>query len=133
MVFELHPQLAADTTVITEWSLSSVLLMNDSRYPWLILVPRIAGMRDLIDLSPAHYTELTGEIDRASRALKTLFTPHKLNIAALGNIVEQLHVHVIARQTEDDAWPAPVWGKHPALPYGEDTRNRMIEQLLSVL
>lgn len=130
-MFELDPRLKADTVAVTEWPLSSVLLMNDRQYPWLILVPRVPGMRDLIDLAPDDVQALNGEIDRAARALKALFDPYKLNVASLGNMVEQLHVHVIARQTDDAAWPAPVWGRHPAVPYEAGERDVMIERLLS--
>ena len=111
--FALHPRLAADTVVVTDLPLCRVLLMDDARWPWLILVPRRAGVRELIDLSPAAQQALTGEIARASRTLQTLFSPDKLNVAALGNVVEQLHVHVIARWRGDPAWPAPVWGFQP--------------------
>lgn len=91
--------------------------MNDSRYPWLILVPRLPALRELADLSRDQQHSLLDEIHRASTALGTLGAFDKLNIGALGNIVEQLHVHVIARKHGDDAWPAPVWGRGSAVPY----------------
>lgn len=93
--------------------------MDDARFPWLILVPRVPGARDLIDLDEAHRTVLWREVARASEALRALCTPHKLNVAALGNVVEQLHVHVIARFKDDAAWPRPVWGVGTAQPYAE--------------
>jgi len=117
--FVLDPTLQRDTHFICEMSLSTVLLMDDARFPWLIVVPRVVGARDLIDLDEAHRIVLWREVARASEALRTLCTPHKLNVAALGNVVEQLHVHVIARFRDDAAWPRPVWGTGTAQPYAE--------------
>ena len=114
--WHLHPQLADDTAPVIELALCEVRLMDDANHPWLVLVPRVAGAVELIDLDPVQRTQLTSEIDAASRALKALFKPHKLNIAALGNLVPQLHVHVIARSTDDIAWPRPVWGAANARP-----------------
>lgn len=108
--FALDPRLVTDTVAVADLPLCRVLLMNDARWPWLILVPRRTGVRELIDLSPAEQQVLTGEIALASHAMKALYAPDKLNVAALGNMVEQLHVHVIARYHGDPAWPAPVWG-----------------------
>ena len=108
--FELDVRLATDTHLVGDLELSSVLLMNDARFPWLILVPRRTGMRDLIDLVPAEQHVLLDEIGRCSTALRNMDKPDKLNIAALGNVVAQLHVHVIARNMHDAAWPRPVWG-----------------------
>src|SRR3546814_13562644 len=85
--------------------------MDDSNYPWLVLVPRVAGASELVDLDPMQRRELGDEIDQASRLLRDAFVPFKLNVAALGNLVPQLHVHVIARFETDPAWPAPVWGR----------------------
>ncbi|MEQ8665493.1 MAG: HIT family protein [Rhodospirillales bacterium] len=131
MAFELDPKLDADTHPVIDWALSTVRLMDDQRYPWLILVPRRGGVRDLIDLAPSDRYVLSDEIDMAAKVLRTLFAPYKLNIASLGNIVEQLHVHVIARQIDDDAWPAPVWGKHPPLVYDAVERDELIARLRS--
>jgi diadenosine tetraphosphate (Ap4A) HIT family hydrolase len=108
--FALHPRLAADTVFIADWPLCRVLLMDDVRYPWLILVPRRSGVREIIDLSSADQALLLREIGQASRAIKKALKPEKLNVAALGNVVPQLHVHVIARFTDDPAWPRPIWG-----------------------
>lgn len=116
--FVLHAQLAADTVALSDWPLCRVLLMNDQRYPWLVLVPRRAGASELIDLEVDDQAALWAEIDRASRTLKNLLKPDKLNVAALGNVVAQLHVHVLARFRNDAAWPKPVWGAVPVLPYG---------------
>ena len=115
--FALDPSLAGDTVPLEDWALCRVLLMNDAQYPWLILVPARPGLRDFHDLEPADLALATGEITRASKALQSLFTPVKLNVAALGNMVPQLHIHVIARFADDAAWPKPVWGVRPAEPY----------------
>lgn len=117
--FSLHPRLAADTLEIGDWPLCRVRLMNDSRFPWLILVPMRADMREIIDLLPGDQTALLQEINLASRALQTAYRPDKLNVAALGNMVPQLHIHVIVRATTDAVWPNPVWGQGAAQPYAD--------------
>src|SRR3546814_2897954 len=99
--YELHPQLAADTHPVASFALSDLRLMDDSNYPWLVLVPRVAGASELVDLDPMQRRELGDEIDQASRLLRDAFVPFKLNVAALGNLVPQLHVHVIARFEND--------------------------------
>jgi diadenosine tetraphosphate (Ap4A) HIT family hydrolase len=103
--------------------------MNDANYPWLVLVPRVDGMRDLVDLDDAAQLQLMREISTVSHALKSLYAPHKLNVAALGNQVAQLHVHVIARQTDDAAWPTPVWGRVPARPYDATALAARVQML----
>ena len=115
--FTLHAQLAADTFAVGEFELCSLLLMNDATYPWLILVPHVAAARELVDLDERQQSMLMREVTRCSHALQRLFAPDKLNVAALGNVVPQLHVHVIARHRGDPAWPAPIWGRVPAQPY----------------
>ena len=115
--FELHPQLLADTHFVRDLQLSRVLLMDDARYAWLILVPRRADMRDWIDLPYAEQHRLLDEIELCSRALRVVARPDKLNVAALGNMVPQLHVHVVARHVGDAAWPKPVWGVGERIPY----------------
>ncbi len=115
--FFLHPRLAADTLEVGDWPLCRVRLMNDSRFPWLILVPMRADMREIIYLLTGDQTLCLPELTLASRALQTAFRPDKLNVAALGNMVPQLHIHVIARTTGDAAWPSPVWGQGTAQPY----------------
>ena len=117
--FAIDPSLARDTVPLEAWALCRVLLMHDAQYPWLILVPARPGLRDFHDLEPADLALATGEITRASKALQSMFTPVKLNVAALGNMVPQLHIHVIARFANDAAWPKPVWGVRPAEPYDE--------------
>lgn len=117
MTFTLHERLAADTLRVGSLPLSELLLMNDSRFPWCILVPRRNGMRDIIDLLPADIDQLNRESVALQRALRSIFAPDKLNVAAIGNLVPQLHVHHIARFAGDSEWPAPVWGRGTAQPY----------------
>ena len=111
--WSLHPQLAQETVPIGDLPLARMLLANDANYPWLIIVPRLPGLVELIDLEENAQVQLLGEIAAAARALKTITECDKLNIAALGNQVPQLHVHIIART--DAAWPKPVWGVKPTL------------------
>lgn len=118
--FELHPRLDADTMRVTTLDLCQVLLMKDSRYPWLVLVPEIPGLRDLHDLESDDQVVAIKEIDRVSRALQKIYKPDKMNVAALGNMVPQLHIHIIARFVDDAAWPAPVWGIGDPEPYTAD-------------
>jgi diadenosine tetraphosphate (Ap4A) HIT family hydrolase len=127
--FSLHPQLARDTVPIGNLAVSRVLLMNDANYPWLILVPRREGAVELIDLSEDDRQQLTREIALASTALKTLTGCEKLNVAAIGNVVPQLHVHIVARRHSDAAWPKPVWGTVPALPYDARVRDGFVAAL----
>lgn len=127
--FALDPRLATDTHPITQWPLCDVLLMDDARYPWLILVPRVPGARELIDLDESTRTQMRKETDAAAECLRSATTPDKLNIAALGNVVEQLHVHVIARFRDDDAWPKPVWGFHPPIRRNDETRAALIRRI----
>jgi diadenosine tetraphosphate (Ap4A) HIT family hydrolase len=118
-VWSLHPQLAQDSVPVGDLPLARVLLANDANYPWLILVPRLPGLVELIDLEENAQAQLLGEISAAARALKKITACDKLNIATLGNQVAQLHVHVIARRRGDPAWPKPVWGVKPALSYAQ--------------
>ncbi len=131
--FSLHSQLAADTFPVGDLSLSAALLMNDARFPWIILVPRRPDVRDLIDLSEADAGAMSGEIRQVSRAMKDLFKPFKMNVAALGNMVPQLHIHIIARFQEDAAWPRPVWGVGERQPYGAALRDERIGMLRAAL
>lgn len=131
--FELHPTLAADTAEVTRWPLSHVLLSRDARYPWLLLVPARADMRDMHDLDPTDQATLMTEIDRASRALVSLYDPDKINVGALGNMVPQLHIHVVARFRTDDAWPGPIWGAHPPRSYGAEALEDTLRNLRDAL
>jgi diadenosine tetraphosphate (Ap4A) HIT family hydrolase len=125
----LHPQLAADTVAIGDLPLGRVLLSNDANYPWTILVPRRAGIREIHELSEADQQQLLRESSWLARALIAEFAPTKLNIAALGNVVPQLHVHHIARFDHDPAWPAPIWGRVPATAYDAADRAVRIASL----
>jgi diadenosine tetraphosphate (Ap4A) HIT family hydrolase len=133
MSFALDPRLAGESHVIGELSLSRLLLMDDARYPWLILVPRIAGARELFDLDGRDRAALLAELDAVGRALETLLHPDKFNIAALGNVVSQLHVHVIARYSADAAWPKPVWAHGERVPYEAAALARRMAELRDAL
>ncbi len=115
--FSLHPRLSADTIFVADWILSRVLVMNDARYPWLILVPRRGGLTEIFDLDMIARQTLIEEIARAGEGLKKLTSAVKINIGALGNVVPQLHIHIVARRPGDAAWPGPVWGQGAAQPY----------------
>lgn len=127
-LFALHPQLTADTLWVHGFELSDLLLMNDKRFPWVILVPRQANARELTDLDAAARHKLMDEIAFVSTAMDRLFQPAKINVAALGNMVPQLHVHIIARMTDDAAWPNPVWGT-AAEPYSPDAAESTLQAL----
>jgi len=131
--FTLDERLAADTVFITNWPLSRVLLMNDARYSWLVLVPRRADVSELYELAAADRAHLIEEIARASAALKSASGAAKINVGALGNIVAQLHVHVVARSPGDAAWPGPVWGNGQAIPYEPDRSDALIARLRAAL
>ena len=131
--WRLHPQLADDTHPLAQFALCELRLMDDANHPWLILVPRVENAVELTDLNPAQQTQLIQDIDRASRALQTAVKPHKLNVAALGNIVPQLHVHVIARFRDDIAWPRPVWGTASAQSYSPELLIARVEVLRDAL
>jgi len=131
--FTHHPQLAADTVMVGDLTLSRVLVTNDANYPWLILVPRRANVSELIDLNEADRTQLINEIASASRALKDITGCDKLNVAALGNMVAQLHVHVIARRKDDAAWPKPIWGATPVKAYAAADLDRIVGALQRAL
>jgi diadenosine tetraphosphate (Ap4A) HIT family hydrolase len=131
--FTLHPQLAADTVAVGDLALCRVLLSKDANYPWLILVPRRSDIVELIDLTAVDRAALSAEIDAAARALKATVPCDKLNVAALGNMVPQLHVHIIARRHGDPAWPKPVWGAVPAIAYNPAIRDGFVMALQRAL
>jgi len=131
--FILHSKLAADTFEVLSLKVSQLLLMNDARYPWLILVPEVSDMRDLHNLSAKQYHSVTQEIAQVSKVLESVTQAHKMNVGALGNMVPQLHIHIIARQTNDAAWPAPVWGVGEAQPYSQDAAKILVQQIASKL
>jgi diadenosine tetraphosphate (Ap4A) HIT family hydrolase len=125
----LHPQLQRDTINIGDLPLARVLIINDANYPWLLLVPRRTAVVEIIDLDERDQAQLMTEIARVGRALKAVTQCDKLNIAALGNIVPQLHVHVIARRQGDPAWPRPVWGHAPPLAYDKAELGEFVGEL----
>jgi diadenosine tetraphosphate (Ap4A) HIT family hydrolase len=126
--FSLDPRLIADTHAVGDLALCSVLLMDDARFPWLILVPRRPAASELTDLSDADAATLTGEIRLTIKVIQALAKPDKVNVAALGNVVAQLHVHVIARFRSDPAWPDPVWGRGERKPYPLHARAQILER-----
>lgn len=128
-MFSLHPTLANDTCRIIDLPLSRVLLMKDKGFLWLILVPRREGVKEIHELTPDDRALLIEEVSLASTILAKLFNPAKINVGALGNIVPQLHVHVIARFEADRAWPGPVWGNGPKEPYAEEELALIVTRL----
>lgn len=129
--FSLDPRLAADTHFVTSLELCDVLLMNDTRFVWLILVPRVDGAVEIFHLDETQKTQLWSEVDLLSGVLLSLTNCEKLNVGALGNIVRQLHLHLVARETSDAAWPGPVWGNGTAKPYSEDAIATLLNKIKS--
>ncbi|ALV29881.1 HIT domain-containing protein [Pannonibacter phragmitetus] len=131
--FDLNPRLEGDSLHVTDLPLCAVRLMKDANYPWVLLVPRHSDLIEIIDLSEEDRLQLMREIARVSEALRAITACEKLNVGALGNMVSQLHLHIIARFHEDPAWPGPVWGAVPAKPYepgvAEDLINRLRAEL----
>lgn len=129
IAFVLDPRLENDTFAIADWPLCQVRLIKDARYVWLVLIPKRAGITEIIDLVPIDRVRLSAEIDRAAAGLKRSVPCDKLNIAALGNMVAQLHVHVIARRKTDAAWPKPVWGLGNPEAYDDAELTALITRL----
>jgi diadenosine tetraphosphate (Ap4A) HIT family hydrolase len=127
--WSLHPQLEQDTQTIGDLPLSRLLVSNDASFPWLLLVPRQPDASEIIDLDAAGQRQLMAEIAAVSAALKAVTACDKLNIAAIGNVVPQLHVHIIARHRDDLAWPRPVWGAVPARAWDPAARERLMAAL----
>jgi diadenosine tetraphosphate (Ap4A) HIT family hydrolase len=132
-MFELHPRLAEDSLVIGRFDLSLLLLSKDANYPWCILVPQVDDVFEIHHLSEEEQVQLIRESCRLSEVMTSLFDAHKMNVAALGNVVRQLHVHHIARFEDDLAWPQPIWGKLPAKAYGADQLAERIKRLQNAL
>jgi diadenosine tetraphosphate (Ap4A) HIT family hydrolase len=132
-MFELDTRLRADTLPVGDLPLCRVLLMNDCRYPWLILVPRVADASEILDLCARDRDRLWQEVQLASRVLHTHCPGDKLNLGALGNLVPQLHFHVLMRQRQDPAWPGPVWGHSAARPYPQAQAQQVIATLQAAL
>ena len=125
----LHPQLASDSRHIGDLPLSQARVMHDANYPWLVLVPRRAGASEIVDLDPGDRAQLMTEIADAGRVLKSVTRCDKLNVAAIGNVVPQLHVHIVARRRDDAAWPRPVWGAAPPRAYEPDALAALIDAI----
>lgn len=132
-MFELHPRLAQDTLVVGDFPLSRLLLMKDASYPWFILVPRRTGVREIFELTDEDQHQLLKESSRLAKVLCRQFKADKLNIAALGNLVPQLHIHHIVRYRSDPAWPQPVWGLLPAQPYPQGIMQEICTDLAGQL
>lgn len=127
--FTLHPRLAEDAVTLGRFGLCRLLLMNDSRYPWFILVPEKTGLTEIYQLSQADQIILTAESSLLAENLAAFYQADKMNIAAIGNLVPQLHIHHIVRYKTDAAWPAPVWGKFDRIPYTQDRIAAITEQV----
>ncbi len=132
-MYELHHQLKQDTFYLGHFKLCDVLLMNDARYPWVILVPRRENITEVFQLSDADQHLLSIESANLAKQLSSLVAADKMNIAALGNIVSQLHIHHVARYQTDEAWPAPIWGTGSAVIYSEGESLAVAEQMKMVL
>lgn len=132
-MFTLHERLEADTAHIIDWPLCSILLMNDASYPWIVLVPRRHGVVEIHELDKDDREVLMEEIAQAARLLQNATKADKINVAALGNVVPQLHVHVIARFATDAAWPRPIWGVVPAQPFTADALAAEAARLAKLL
>ena len=132
-MFEMDKRLVGDTVELGDFALSRVLLMNDSRYPWLILVPRVVDASEVFDLQLEQQQELWQETQIVAHALKHAFAADKINIATLGNVVSQLHMHIVVRMQNDEAWPAPIWGRGIAQPYSESALIEMRTRLQAAL
>ena len=131
--FSIDPKIVADTIPVAALRLSDLRLMNDARFPWVLLVPRQPGAAEIIDLDEGERALLLDEIASVSTALKAITRCDKLNVAALGNQVRQLHIHVVARFVGDAAWPRPVWGSGEAVAYEAAVRDRLIGTLIASL
>ena len=127
--FKLDRQLEQDTVLVADWHLCQVRLMNDSRYPWVILIPKVEDVSEIHQLADEQQQLLLGESVRLSKALEQLFAPYKLNVAALGNMVRQLHIHHIVRFEDDASFPRPVWGVGDAVPYEAEALNETVNGL----
>ena len=132
-MFQLHPTLAKDSFMVGDFPLSTCRLINDCQFPWLILVPRVAGIKEIYELSAADQAQFLRESSWLSSQLAKTFSADKMNVAALGNQVPQLHFHHIVRYQNDLAWPNPVWGVSPAVPYTKEVLTAMQQTLMMAL
>lgn len=133
MDFDLHERLRGDTEFVLALGLCQLRLMDDRRWPWLVLVPQRPGIEELFELKPLDQALLTFETNLAAEALNKVTDATKVNVGALGNIVRQLHVHVIARHENDPNWPGPVWGFGTREPYGADEKKALIDKILKAI
>lgn len=131
--YQLHPRLAADTIALGETSLCELRLMNDCTWPWVLLVPRRHGVREIYELTEREQQQLLRESSALGQGLMSLFQGDKLNVAALGNMVPQLHLHHIVRHQGDPAWPGPVWGAQPPVHYSDAQRELVLQKLAPVI
>ena len=131
--FELDSRIDKDSELVKKLVLCQLRLQNDSRWPWLVMVPERSGMSEIFDLSPSEQTLLSAEINRVSAAFKQVTGATKINVGALGNIVRQLHVHVIARFEGDPNWPGPIWGFGHPTPYEQPQKQNLIKKLVEAL
>ncbi len=131
--FQLHPRLEADSRLVSEEGICQLRLINDSRFPWLILVPQIPDVKEMYQIPLAQRQQIHSLTDRIAEQMASTFDADKMNVAAIGNVVPQLHIHVIARRTGDAAWPAPVWGFGEAIPYSSETSEGVITKLRQML
>lgn len=132
-MFQLDERLQQDTCWLADLPLCRVLLMNDARYPWLILVPRVAAVSEVFELDEAQQQQLWDETRLLARALQQVFGADKMNLGALGNVVRQLHMHLVVRMEGDDSWPAPVWSRGVAQPYSETEQDAVRREMLRAL
>lgn len=128
-MFELHEQLKKDTVLVGQFKLCLVLLHKDANYPWVILVPKRSKMREIHHLAEEDQLQLIRESSHLSEVMTSIFTPTTMNVAALGNMVPQLHVHHVARFTDDAAWPGVIWGANPAKEYDKEVFEERLARL----
>lgn len=131
--FRLDERLARDSVLITQLGLCQMRLQNDKRWPWIVLVPQRNDKSELFELTPLDQALVTFETNQVASALKQLTGATKINVGALGNIVRQLHVHIIARKDGDECWPGPIWGHGTAVPYADDDRHDLMKKLAGAL
>lgn len=132
-MYQLHPRLKADTFAVCKLTLCELRLLNDSRFPWFILVPRRVDVTEVHQLREADQHRLIQESSRVSAALNEICSPDKINVAALGNLVPQLHWHVVARNRDDACWPGPVWGCGDTQPYTDQAATELIDSMMQLL
>lgn len=131
--FELHELLQRDTIELFDFPLCKLVLMNDSQYPWFVLVPQVDDVKDIYQLSWEQQQQFLNESSLLSELLMQYFKGDKMNVAALGNVCPQLHVHHIVRYIDDQAWPKPIWGEFPMKAYSESEINELKDKIIPAL